>query len=51
MRGAWTPLHFVDLNETAHRAGGRLGTRGMLLGHYDDRISFNGLKGFPGLIN
>ena len=40
---------FRGLNETANRAGGRFGTRGMLLGHYDDRISFNGLKGFAWL--
>ena len=40
---------FRGLNETANRAGGRFGTQGMLLGHYDDRISFNGLKGFAWL--
>jgi hypothetical protein len=40
---------FRGLNENAHRAGGRIGTQGMLLGHYDDRISFNGLKGFAWL--
>lgn len=37
---------FRGLNETAQRAGGRVGTRGMLLGHYDDDINFEGLKGF-----
>ncbi|MCX5891274.1 MAG: hypothetical protein NTY36_17760 [Deltaproteobacteria bacterium] len=37
---------FRDLNETAQQAGGRLGTKGMLLGHYDEGINFEGLKGF-----
>ena len=40
---------FRDLNETAQRAGGRLGTRGMLLGHYDDGISFKGPQTFQWL--
>ncbi len=33
---------FRGLRESAHQAGGRVGTRGMLLGHYDDDISFTG---------
>ena len=40
---------FRGLNENAHRAGGRLGTQGMLLGHYDDGINFNNLQGFAWL--
>lgn len=40
---------FRDLNETAQRAGGRIGTRGMLLGHYDEGISFKGPQMFQWL--
>jgi hypothetical protein len=40
---------FRSLNETAQRAGGRIGTRGMLLGHYDDGISFETPKEFQWL--
>jgi len=39
-------FEFRSLNETAQRAGGRVGTRGMLLGHYDDGISFEGPQAF-----
>ncbi len=40
---------FRDLNENAYRAGGRIGNQGMLPGHYDDQISFNGMQGFAWL--
>jgi hypothetical protein len=35
-------VSFRSRRESAHRAGGRVGTRGMLLGHYNDGISFTG---------
>lgn len=40
---------FRGLRESAHLAGGRLGTQGMRLGHYNDAISFKGPDQFQWL--
>lgn len=40
---------FFNVRESAHLAGGRVGTRGILLGHYDDGISFEGPESFQWL--
>ena len=40
---------FFGLRESAHLAGGRVGTQGMRLGHYDDGISFEGPESFQWL--
>ena len=37
---------FRRLREGGHQAGASLGTRGMLLGHYDEGISFTGPQSF-----
>lgn len=40
---------FRGLRESANQVGGRVGSRGMLLGHYDDGITFGGPDRFEWL--